>query len=126
MEATNLGRTKPVGSRFELYSWLFMRISGVLLIFLALGHLAIMHIINNIDIIDYEFVVARFATPFWRVYDLLMLLLAMFHGLNGLRTVIDDYIHPVRVKKFSLTSMYIVGIVFTLVGSYTLIAFKPQ
>ena len=115
-----------MGSGFELYSWLFMRISGVLLIFLALGHLVIMHIINNVDIIDYDFVAARFATPFWRIYDLAMLLLAMIHGLNGLRTVIDDYIHPIRLKKFSLSIMYVIGIVFTLVGSYTILAFQPK
>ena len=34
------GRERPTGG-FELYAWLFMRVSGVLLLFLALGHLAI-------------------------------------------------------------------------------------
>src|SRR3990172_5615582 len=93
---------RTTGSRFELYSWLFMRISGVFLIVLALGHLAIMHIFNNVDTIDYEFVAARFATPFWRIYDLLMLLLALLHGLNGTRTIIDDYIHRQGWRKFSI------------------------
>ena len=31
-------------SNFELYSWLFMRISGLLLVVLVLGHLFIMNI----------------------------------------------------------------------------------
>ncbi len=29
--------------------------------------------------------------PFWQVWDLLMLWLAMLHGTNGMRTVINDY-----------------------------------
>ena len=31
----------------ELYSWLFMRISGVVLIFLVLGHLLIMNVLDG-------------------------------------------------------------------------------
>ncbi len=33
----------------------------------------------------------RWASPFWQVWDLAMLWLAMLHGANGLRTVINDY-----------------------------------
>ena len=62
------------------------------LLFLALGHLLIMHIIHNVDNIDFQFVAARYATPFWRTYDLVMLWLAMIHGVNGIRTVLVDYI----------------------------------
>ncbi|MCP4892907.1 MAG: succinate dehydrogenase, partial [Actinomycetales bacterium] len=32
-------------SNFELYSWLFMRISGLVLVFLVLGHLFIMNML---------------------------------------------------------------------------------
>ena len=31
-------------SSWEVWSWFFMRISGLLLVFLVLGHLAIMHV----------------------------------------------------------------------------------
>ena len=126
MDIKKVGRPVPTGSRFELYSWIFMRISGILLIFLALGHLAIMHIINNVDTIDYEFVAARFTTPFWRIYDLLMLVLALFHGLNGARTMVEDYIHPAKWKRFTLSILYALGFLFTIVGSYTLLAFHPK
>src|SRR3989442_209838 len=53
------GRPAPTDSPFELYAWLFMRISGVLLLLLAVGHLCIMHLFNHIDTINYEFVAGR-------------------------------------------------------------------
>jgi succinate dehydrogenase / fumarate reductase membrane anchor subunit len=87
----NAGRPVPSGG-FERFAWFFMRASGLVLLVLALGHLAIMHLINSIDTVDYAFVAARYATPFWRTYDGLMLVLALLHGYNGLRVVLNDYL----------------------------------
>jgi succinate dehydrogenase cytochrome b556 subunit len=76
-------------SNFELYSWLFMRISGIVLIFLVLGHLLIMNVLDGgVQRINFAFVAGRWSSPFWQVWDLLMLWLAMIHGTNGMRTII--------------------------------------
>jgi len=112
-------------SGVELYAWLFMRISGVVLLFMALGHLAIMHIINNVEVIDYQFVARRFATPFWRTYDLVMLWLALIHGLNGVRTLIEDYIRTRGWRVVSLASLYVAGFVFLALGSLVIVTFQP-
>ncbi|MFQ5945881.1 MAG: succinate dehydrogenase, partial [Anaerolineae bacterium] len=58
------GRPRP-SDPAELAAWLFMRFSGLVLVFLALGHLAIMHLIYNVELINYEFVAARWSIPFW-------------------------------------------------------------
>jgi succinate dehydrogenase / fumarate reductase membrane anchor subunit len=102
-----------------------MRVSGVALLFLALGHLMIMHVINSIEVIDYEFVAGRFATPFWRTYDLVMLWLAMVHGVNGMRTLVDDYIHPPGWRVLSLASLYVVGFILLVLGSLVILTFQP-
>ena len=61
---TEIGsRVKPAGG-LELKSWIFMRVSGVLLVALALGHMWIMHVVHGVDQIDYDFVVRRLAGPF--------------------------------------------------------------
>lgn len=117
-------RPRPVGG-FELFMWFFMRASGILLLVLALGHLAIMHLINSIEVIDYAFVARRYATPFWRSYDLTMLILALVHGLNGLRTLIDDYVHPPGWRLLSLSLLYVVALVFLVVGSLVILTFQP-
>ena len=118
------GRPRPE-SGLELYAWLFMRVSGVVLLFMALGHLAIMHIINNIEVIDYAFVAKRFATPFWRTYDLVMLWLAMIHGVNGIRTLVDDYISARGWRLVSLSSLYIVSFIILALGSLVIFTFQP-
>ncbi|MFZ0962994.1 MAG: succinate dehydrogenase [Terriglobia bacterium] len=112
-------------SGLELYAWLFMRVSGLALLFLALGHLLIMHIIHNVDHIDFQFVAARYATPFWRTYDLLMLWLAMIHGVNGVRTVLVDYINPRGWRTLSLASLFVVGFVLLTLGSIAILTFQP-
>ncbi len=102
-----------------------MRVSGVALLFLALGHLAIMHVIHDIETIDYQFVARRFATPFWRTYDLVMLWLALIHGLNGLRTLIEDYVSARGWRVFSLAALYVMGFVFLALGSLVILTFQP-
>ena len=112
-------------SGLELYAWMFMRFSGVLLLFLALGHLAVMHLINNVEVIDFQFVAQRYATPFWRTYDLLMLWLALIHGLNGLRTLVVDYISSNGWRVFSMAAIWVVGIVLLTLGSLAILTFQP-
>jgi succinate dehydrogenase / fumarate reductase membrane anchor subunit len=116
------GRPRPE-SGLELYAWIFMRVSGITLLVLALGHLLIMHIIHNVDNIDFQFVARRYATPFWRTYDLLLLWLAMVHGVNGVRTVIVDYVSPRGWRTASLASLYLLGFVLITLGSLAILTF---
>lgn len=119
------GRPAP-DSGFELWWWFFMRVSGVLLLFLAIGHLLIMHIFNSIETIDYWFVVERWRTPFWRIYDGLMLILALLHGWNGMRWIIDDYARPGGWRVLWLSLLYTFGFIFLLMGLTTVFTFQPQ
>ncbi len=129
-EPTHYGsRPAPTASRFELYAWFFMRVSGVLLLLLALGHLVIMHLINNVGEINYQFVAGRWSGDWgmlWRSYDWLMLFLAMLHGMNGLRTILDDYMRPGLARTLSMTSLYVLGFIFLLVGTVVVLTFQPQ
>ncbi len=69
-----------------------MRGSGVLLLVLVFGHLFVNLMLGEgIHAIDFAFVAGKWANPFWQVWDLAMLWLALLHGMNGLRTIINDY-----------------------------------
>ncbi|HEX4787080.1 MAG TPA: succinate dehydrogenase, hydrophobic membrane anchor protein [Actinospica sp.] len=121
-------RTSRAGRpNFELYSWLFMRFSGVLLTFLVLGHLLIMLVLDGgIEKIDFAFVAGRWASPFWQVWDLLTLWLATLHGTNGLRTVINDYAER-DASRFTLkTLLYTASIVMVFLGSLVIFTFTPH
>ncbi len=119
------GRPRPE-SGIELYAWLFMRVSGVVLLALALTHLAIMHVLNNIESISYQFVARRYLTPFWRTYDLVMLWLALIHGLNGVRTLVEDYVGARGWRVVSLATLYVLGFIFLTLGSLVILTFHPQ
>jgi succinate dehydrogenase / fumarate reductase, membrane anchor subunit len=84
--------TRKPKANFETWSWYFMRISGLILIFLALTHFAITHIINDVVDTDAEFVGERWDNPLWRLFDWSLLALALLHGVNGVRWSIDDYV----------------------------------
>ena len=81
-QRTDWGRRQPplAGTSFELYAWFFMRVSGLLLVLLAVGHMFIMHVFNDTLNLDYEFVAARWDTPYWRAFDWLLLALSLLHG----------------------------------------------
>ncbi len=79
-------------ANFETWSWYFMRVSGLILLFLALTHFAITHIVNDVVETDAEFVGERWDNPLWRLFDWALLALALAHGVNGVRWSIDDYV----------------------------------
>ena len=111
---------------WETFSWYFFRVSGVGLVVLALAHVFIMHVSNDVSATVYDFVAARYANPFWRAYDLLLLTLALLHGLNGLRIATEDYIQS-RGWRLSVTSaLFLIAIAFWLMGSMTIITFQPN
>src|SRR6185437_10630487 len=109
----------------ETFSWYFFRISGVGLVFLALIHVFFVHISTDVSETVYDFVAARYANPFWRLYDLLLLTLALFHGLNGLRIILDDYISRRGARLAVQSLLFLVAITFWLLGTITIVTFRP-
>lgn len=114
-------------TNYELYSWLFMRISGIVLVFLVIGHLFIMNILDGgVQRINFAFVAGRWSSPFWQTWDLLQLWLAMIHGGNGMRTIINDYAERDGTRVF-LKSLLYVGVVFILLlGTLVIFTFDPN
>src|SRR5690349_4857342 len=121
---TSYGATsRPAGNGWETFSWWFFRISGVGLVILAFVHLFINHVANDVSATQYDFVAARYQNPFWRGYDLLLLTLALFHGLNGLRIVIDDYIKSRGWRVAVVSGLFVIALSFWLIGMMTIITF---
>jgi len=127
-QRTDWARRQPPigGSNFELYAWFFMRVSGLFLVLLATGHMFIMHVFNDTLNLDYEFVAARWDTPYWRTFDWLLLALSLLHGTNGLRIVLHDNISNQNLRKISLSVLYFVSVMFFILGTYVLIAFVSE
>jgi succinate dehydrogenase / fumarate reductase, membrane anchor subunit len=120
--ANRRGR-RPSGN-FELYSWLFMRISGVVLLGLAVFHLFWMHFVIGVDNLSFEVVAIRLENPLWRLYDLLLLAFALTHGMNGLRMVVDDYVHRPGWLVLAKSGIFVIYAIFLIMGAYILVAFQ--
>ncbi|MFL5655978.1 MAG: succinate dehydrogenase, hydrophobic membrane anchor protein [Ktedonobacteraceae bacterium] len=116
--------TKPGGGGFETFSWYFFRVSGILLIFLVIIHLIVMHVTTDVACTTYQFVAQRYDNPLWRLYDWLLLTLALLHGMNGLRVVIDDYVRGRGARLTLLSAAGTLTLVFFMLGTITLITFQ--
>jgi succinate dehydrogenase / fumarate reductase membrane anchor subunit len=114
-------------TNFELYGWLFMRLSGVVLVVLVLGHLLIQLVLDGgVSKVGFAFVAGRWASPFWQFWDLAMLWLAMLHGGNGLRTVINDYAERPNTRIWLKTLLF-TAVAFTIaLGSLVIFTFDPN
>lgn len=113
-------------TNYELYGWVFMRASGVLLLVLIFGHL-FMNLIDGdgINAIDFGFVAGKWASPLWQVWDLLMLWLAMIHGTNGVRTIINDYAERTGTRIVLKSALYLAFVVVVVLGTLVIFTFDP-
>lgn len=108
----------------EVWSWFFMRISGLVLVFLALIHFSLTHIVNDVTDTDARFVAERWANPLWRLFDWALLVLALLHGLNGLRWIIDDYVRSPAKRAATKAVLYSVSSALLGYGTLTIVTFS--
>jgi succinate dehydrogenase / fumarate reductase membrane anchor subunit len=104
-----------------------MRISGPLLIVLIFVHLIANLVVpdGGIKAIDFAFVAGKWAAPFWQWWDLAMLWLALLHGTNGMRTVINDYTENEPVRKTLVFSLWGVCAALIVLGTLVIFTFDP-
>ncbi len=121
-------RPKPEASGRERFWWIFMRLSGLALVLLALGHMFIMHVLVVLtgDQIDFAFVQSRWGTPFWRIYDLLLLVLAFMHGVNGARIVISDYVAHRTARSLIIGVLLFISAAWLILGIAIIALFDPS
>ena len=121
-------RPKPEASGRERFWWYFMRLSGLALVFLALGHMFIMHVLVELTggEVNFAFVQSRWGTPFWRIYDLLLLLLAFIHGANGARIVIADYVAHRTARRLLIVILIAISAAWLVLGMAVIAFFDPN
>src|SRR3989442_13014455 len=98
---------RPAGGGFETFSWYFMRITAIGLIFLVIIHLFINHVTTDVACTSYQLVAGRYANPYWRVDEWALLTLSLLHGMNGLPVVSAPHFrtHARRMRLQSLPAL---------------------
>jgi succinate dehydrogenase / fumarate reductase membrane anchor subunit len=120
-------RSSSRRNNFEMFAWLFMRLSGVVLLVLVFVHLYVNLLVEEggVHAIDFGFVGGKWANPFWQVWDLLLLWLAMLHGTNGLRVIIDDYAEKDRTRFWLKVFLFVTSAFVILLGTLVIFTFEP-
>jgi succinate dehydrogenase / fumarate reductase membrane anchor subunit len=72
-------------------SFVLVRLTGLMLTVLVLGHFTLTHIVHDVADTDAAFVARRWGSALWVIWDWLMLATAIAHGATGVAIAIDDY-----------------------------------
>ncbi|MGF2950508.1 succinate dehydrogenase hydrophobic membrane anchor subunit [Microbacterium alcoholitolerans] len=114
------------GVNLEKWGWLFMRGSGVILVVLIFGHLFVNLMLGDgIHALDFGFVAGKFANPFWQWWDVLMLWLALIHGANGMRTIVNDYVTHEKARKTLVWAVGLAAALLIILGTLVVFTFDP-
>ncbi len=118
-------RTKR-GINLEKWGWIYMRVSGVILVVLIFGHLFVNLVLGDgVSQIDFAFVAGKLSDPFWQWYDFFLLWFALIHGSNGMRTIINDYVSAPRVRAILMGALASSAAVLLILGTLVIFTFDP-
>ncbi len=119
-------RKVQVPSNRERTTFLFMRLSGVFLLFLAVSHVVVQHVINSVHNLSLQFVIERWSSITIKGIDLLLLYFALIHGINGLRNVLGDYVHNQKAMRAINVVLLFFLVVSLIFASVAIITFDPE
>ncbi len=104
-----------------------MRGSGVLLLVLVFGHLFVNLMVGGgIHRVDFAFVAGKWTSPFWQVWDMLMLWLAELHGFNArVRTIINDYTEKDSTRWVLKGLLVASALLVMVLGTLVIFTFDP-
>lgn len=98
-----------------------VRTSGLLLVFLLGVHLVNLFVLHDIQSETLQVFTERWSTPMWRAIDWALIVLAMVHGVIGLRPVIVSGVKGDSARGFLMAVLY--GVVGVLLALVTFVAF---
>lgn len=114
------------GINWEKWGWIYMRVTGVILVFLIFLHLFVNLVSGEgVNAIDFAFVAGKWADPFYVVADTMLLVFALTHGSNGMRTLVNDYAYNPTLRRILLGALAGSTIVLLALGLFVIYTFDP-
>lgn len=112
-----------MGGGSSLWPWLLQRISGIFLSVGAIVHFWMLHDGSGPPI--YDEVVTRLASPFWVTFYIMLLMVLLYHGLNGAWAVFLDFDTSSYFKSVVKVALYLIGVFTLTAGVVVLTGFTP-
>ena len=101
--------------------WLFQRISGGFLLLALLVHFWVLHFFPvEGGTITYETVMSRLGHPLWKAFDMLFLIFAIYHGMNGAMMLVHDYIKRPGIRTTVVALLWTGALYLLILGSTTI------
>jgi succinate dehydrogenase / fumarate reductase membrane anchor subunit len=128
------------GINLDYLMWIFTRISGLALILLALiGFFGAFYMgarlqmdmstlvrwtffPNSNHVVSSEIpdITLGWANAYWQIMQILIVFFAVSHGINGLRTVIEDYLGQSIWRILLRGLIFLLWLFFLIVGIYVI------
>lgn len=106
-----------------VWAWIWQRITAVLLVLLLGTHMFVLHFVPENLTINAAGVLLRFKSALYLIIDSGLLAFGLYHGLNGVRNVLFDFIVDENKRRAITTLMWLVLLGFLGWGAYTLTFF---
>ena len=103
--------------------WLMQRVTGLTLVVLLALHTIIAHYTLPPEGLTYDWVAQRLSDPLWKLTYLFFLILCVYHGLNGIWMIIQDYVHKDGLRIFIFGALAMLALIMLSIGSITIISF---
>jgi len=85
------------------------------------AHFVVLHFLTDPPL-TYAKVMARLSSPIWKTFDIAFLIFAVYHALNGFKMIIDDYVHAPTIRSLLIGTLWVVAIVFFVMGFLTIVS----
>jgi succinate dehydrogenase / fumarate reductase membrane anchor subunit len=108
-------------SRSGSIAWLLQRISAVILFVLLLFHFITYHFLTQSRSVEYARVLKRAQSWWFPLLQFLFLFTALYHGLNGVWSVLEDYTTSTFWRLVWYSLLLTVGTILLFVGTLTII-----
>ena len=108
-------------TRGRLAAYLAVRITGLVLAVLVLGHFALPPVGTDVADADADFVARRWASALWVTWDLTMLFTAILHGAAGVWIAIEDYTADAGRRRGRHAALLAASTLLALIGTATIV-----
>ncbi|MFA5794482.1 MAG: hypothetical protein WC980_05375 [Candidatus Brocadiia bacterium] len=100
--------------------WFLQRFTGIILSACLITHVVVIHLTGG-EVIDFKSVLVRIQSSlFWSIFYMTFLSSTLFHALNGVYEIIDDYKPPRWIKMSIAVGFWFVGVISLYWGGATL------
>ncbi len=107
-------------SKTGALAWLLQRVTAVILFIILVYHFVFYHFISKGNY-PWKEVVAKMQSPWFNLLQFAFLSTALYHGLNGVWMVAEDYIHGRIWRQVIFSLIVVVGIALFFVGILTIV-----